>query len=115
MTGSNSDDTYLDYNLVSPICQASILRYSWAKDGKPGIILYAGPNGKERERLTVWGSEDDGKTWKYKRLVYHGTAAYSNLVALPEGQVGLLCEIGTDHPYQTISLLTFPLSWITGN
>ncbi|MDR3198988.1 MAG: glycoside hydrolase [Planctomycetaceae bacterium] len=114
-TGSNSDDAYLDYNLVSPVCQANILRYSWAKDNKPGIILYAGPNGKERERLTVWMSEDDGKTWKYKRLVYDGPAAYSNLVALPENQVGLLCEIGPDNPYQTISLLTFPLSWIAGN
>ena len=110
--GKPSDDAYLDLTLYTPVCEASILRYSWAKDGKPGVILFAGPQGRERSRLTVWMSEDDGKTWKHRQLVFDGPAAYSNLVALPDGMVGLLCEVGPYTPYQTVSFLTFPLSWI---
>ncbi len=111
-TGKPGDDAYLDKTLQTPVCQASILRYSFKKDDMPGTVLFAGPRGKERARLTVWSSNDDGKTWDASRLVFDGPAAYSNLVALPGDKVGLLCEIGPFTPYQTISFLTFPLSWI---
>ena len=62
--------------------------------------------------LSVWMSEDDGQSWSHRRLIDDGHAAYSNLIALPEGRVGLLAEIGTLTPYDTISFLTFPVSWI---
>ncbi len=34
-----------------------------------------------RERITVWGSFDGGKTWPVKRLVLDGPSAYSSLTA----------------------------------
>ena len=109
-------DAYLDETLYSPVCQASILRYDWqdnlSDSGKPGTILYSGPWGTARSNLTVWMSEDDGKSWSHRRLIHDGPAAYSNLVALPDGQVGLLAEIGTETPYDTITFMAFPLDWI---
>ncbi|MCL2118134.1 MAG: glycoside hydrolase [Planctomycetaceae bacterium] len=111
-TGKPGDDAYLDLVLHSPVCQASILRYDWPENGQPGTILYSGPWGTARSRLAVWMSRDDGKTWSHRQRIYNGPAAYSNLIALPDGQIGLLAEIGTQTPYDTISFLTFPLSWI---
>ncbi len=35
----------------------------------------------KRERITVWGSFDGGKTWPVKRLVFDGPSAYSSLNA----------------------------------
>ena len=112
LTGSPGDDAYLDATLDSPVCQASILRYNWPGNSQSGTILYSGPWGTARSKLTVWMSEDDAKSWSHRQLIFNGPAAYSNLVALPDGQVGLLAEIGTQTPYDTISFLTFPLSWV---
>lgn len=103
---------YLDEALQTPVCQASLLRYSWPDDatlGKKSRILFSSPNGLKRSHLSVWLSYDEGKTWPIRKLVYEGTSAYSNLIALPEGQVGVLFEKDGS---KTISLATFPLSWL---
>ena len=111
--GETFGDLYLDEALVSPVCQASILRYQWPENNEGrGVILFSAPHGKQRSQMTVWASQDDGKTWPHRKLIFDGSAAYSNLVALPEGRVGLLCELGNDNPYRTIAFVTFPLSWL---
>ncbi|MDF1754380.1 MAG: sialidase family protein [Verrucomicrobiales bacterium] len=42
----------------------------------------------KRERATVWGSFDGGKTWPVKRLVFAGPSAYSSLNAGRPGTPG---------------------------
>lgn len=108
-SGRPGDDAYLDTALHTPVCQGSILRYAWKSDNQPGVILFSGPHGDKRAKLTVWKSLDDGKSWAARKLVFDGPAAYSNLLALPAGRVGLLAEIGENGPYETISFLTFDL------
>lgn len=91
--------------LNTPVCQASILRYSWpeTKDANDAnLILFASPRGKNREKMTVWVSQDDGKTWPKQKLIYSGASGYSNLVVLSDGQVGLLFEKDS---YKTISFV----------
>jgi sialidase-1 len=78
---------YLDDALQSPVCQASILRYSWAEDGK-SRILFSSPAGKGREKMTVRVSYDEGKTWPVAKLIHQGGSAYSNLVRLADGRIG---------------------------
>jgi len=100
--------------LVEPRCQASIRRLSWPEgppssetsasakatagqagvaSGAPGLIVFANPAVDcDRCRMTVRGSYDDGETWAWSRLVYEGSAAYSDLAALPDGRIGLLYE-----------------------
>ena len=112
LTGTPDSDAYLDAALYSPVCQANILRYDWPQGEKPGTILYSGPWGTARAKLAVWLSNDDAKSWSHRQLLFDGPAAYSNLVALPDGRVGLLAETGTQTPYDTISFLTFPISWL---
>ncbi|MBK7477061.1 MAG: exo-alpha-sialidase [Haliscomenobacter sp.] len=50
--------------------------------------------------MTVRISYDHGKTWKRKALVHQGPSAYSNLVVLPNGNIGLLFEGGAKSPYE---------------
>jgi len=72
-----------------PTCQSSIHRYSL----KPkNVILYSGPGGPGRENMTVRLSYDEGKTWPVSKVIYPGSAAYSDLIVLPDGTVGCLYE-----------------------
>ena len=82
----------LDKTLIEPVCQASLIRYPIARNGAKSLLLFSNPASKRRDHMTVRLSRDDGKTWPIARLVYNGSAAYSSLVALPDGQFGLLYE-----------------------
>ena len=62
-----------------------------------------------RSNLTVWLSYDEGASWPVSKLVHPGGSAYSNLVALPDGRIGVLYE---KDGYKTISLATFALDWL---
>jgi len=111
--GATFGDVYLDDALQTPVCQASILRYSWPEDAHKGSrsrILFSSPAGAGRTHLTVRMSTDEGKTWPVGKLVYAGGSAYSNLVALPDGRIGVLYE---KDGYKKIVLVTFTLDWLS--
>ena len=79
--------------LPCPSCQAGTVRYSWPQDGKPGVILFAGPGSPTgRVNGTLFASYDDGKTWPWKREIYQGGYGYSDMAVLPDGRVGVLFE-----------------------
>ena len=98
--------------LVDPICQASIRRLSWPQAGQPGVILFANAASQRRERMTVRASFDEGHTWPVARLLTAQPAAYSCLVAMPDGSIGLLYESGPKHPYQAMVFSSFTLDWL---
>jgi sialidase-1 len=106
--GSTFAAVYLDNTLQTPVCQGSILRHSFSKTGH-GILLHSNPAGQGRDHLTISMSQDDGKTWPWQKVVYAGGGAYSNLVGLPDGQVGILFEKDN---YQTVAFTTFSINWI---
>lgn len=110
--GESFAELYLDDALDTPVCQASILRYSWpdAKNGDGrSRILFSSPRGTSRADLHIWVSYDEGRTWAVKRRIYEGRAAYSNLVRLPDDRIGILYE---KEGYGSISLVTFDLEWL---
>jgi sialidase-1 len=113
--GATWGKVYLDEALDTPVCQASVLRYprdplaDAAEPGEKSRILFSSPRGADRSHLTVWLSYDEGRTWPRSRLLYGGSAAYSNLLALPEERVGLVFERDN---YQKLSLATCPLAWL---
>lgn len=112
--GKTWGKVYLDDALQTPVCQASILRYSWPEDknhGSKSRILFSSPRGSSRSNLTVWLSYDEGTTWPVSKQIHAGGSAYSNLVALPDGRIGVLYE---KDGYKTISLATFDLQWLEG-
>ncbi len=97
--------------LVEPVCQASILRQSWPRAGRSGLILFSNPaDPKLRIALTVRGSSDDAKTWPGKLVLHQGPAAYSCLVRLDDDTAGCLYERGEKSPYEKITFATFQAS-----
>jgi sialidase-1 len=101
-----------DATLIEPVCQASILRYSWPDGGERSRILFSNPASLKRQSLTVRLSYDEGKTWPVGRTIHAGPAAYSCLAVLPDQRVGCLFECGTKSPYEKIVLAALSMSWL---
>lgn len=96
--------------LVSPVCQASLIRYQWPTTDEPGILVFSSPRDPSKRRnLTVLASFDDNKTWPWKKTFYPSHTAYSCLAPAGAGQVACLAEVGENNPYETISLFLFDL------
>jgi sialidase-1 len=93
-----------------PTCQASIQRYTPPPQGGKTRILYSGPGGAGRKNMTVRLSYDEGKTWPVAKLLYAGSAAYSDLVVLPDRSIGCLYE---RDGYRKIAFTRFTLGWLT--
>jgi sialidase-1 len=96
-------DPVLDEALIEPVCQGSLLSV-----GKN--LYFSNPASLKRSRLTVKRSTDDGKTWGDEQVIHEGPAAYSNLIALKGGRLGLLYEKGERGPYERIVLTVFTYS-----
>lgn len=115
-SGHSWSDLSFDDGLIEPVCQASLVRHSWADSGKQSRLLFSNPaSTSERHRLTVRQSLDEGKTWANSRLLHPGPAAYSCLAALPDGSVGCLYECGEKNAYETITFARFSLDWLTAD
>ncbi len=89
MTWSEDRD---DQTLIEPVCQGSLLRYAWPEEGASRILFCNPSHEKKRENLTVKMSLDEGMTWSFSKPVYAGSSAYSCLVKLADGRVGVLFE-----------------------
>jgi hypothetical protein len=111
--GETWTDQKHDPELLDPVCQASIRRYSWPGTGRPGVVLFSNPASRKRERMTVRASFDDGQTWPIHRLLDAGPSAYSCLAILPDGAVGLLYETGMKSAYEGITFTRFSTDWLT--
>ncbi len=108
--GSSWYDQHHDKTLIEPICQASIRRYRWPTSRRAGVILFSNPaSTKGRRNLTIRASCDDGSTWKYARVLYGGSAAYSCLCVLDDGTIGCLYERDS---YKRITFARFTLDWV---
>jgi sialidase-1 len=103
-----------DEALIEPICQGSIVRYTWPSDGGKGRILFANPaNTDQRTDMTVRISYDDGKTWPVSQLIHKGWSCYSAITPLPDGSVGLLYEAGDRARYDRLDFARLSISWIS--
>lgn len=91
--------------LIEPVCQGSTLNYT--NKGKiTNKILFSNPASMDkREKITIKLSKDNGKTWPYAELIYPGPSAYSDLVNLSGGNIGLLFEYGENNPYENIGFI----------
>ncbi len=97
-----------DFQLVESRCQASILSYGTYK-GKP-LHLFSNPAVPVgRTHMTIKISDDDCKSWKTARLINENPSAYSCLVKLPGGKIGLLYENGLKKAYESICFDIIPL------
>ena len=93
---------YPDKSLVEPICQASLLRYSFAESGISRILFSNPANKEKRENMTLRISYDEGSTWEKSIVLFSGPSAFSDLTRLPNDNIGCLFEAGINNPYEGI-------------
>jgi sialidase-1 len=104
--------------LVEPICFGSLVRHG------PKRLLFVNPDNllrgtepgepgrsRDRKNLTVKLSEDDGATWKMKRVIDPGWSGYADINVGAGGEIYCLYERG--RPIAALTLVRFPLSWVT--
>lgn len=104
--GETWGDIYGDKELIEPICQASLLRYS-TRGREDNIMLFLNPSHEKlRVNMTLKVSEDLGKSWVYSKVLYSGPSAYSDMTKLKDGRVGCLFEAGIQSPYEGIVFQT---------
>ena len=98
--------------LIDPGCNASLVRYTSTQDGfdKNRLLFSNAKSEKERIKLTVRISYDEGKSWTSGKEVYAGKAAYSDLTILPNGDIGLFFE---RDDYKKNTFARFSLEWLT--
>lgn len=86
-------------DLRTPICMSSMGRNN-------GVLYYSYTDQYfNRSNLTVAQSEDAGKTWGKKQVVYPGPSGYSNLDKLSNGDMLVLFENGAVEYDERITLV----------
>ncbi|RKN47236.1 exo-alpha-sialidase [Streptomyces hoynatensis] len=82
-----------------PVVQAAVLQTSW----RGGPLLFSGPsNPSAREAMTLWRSDDAGRTFRPVTTFSTAPAAYSDLVEAAGHRIGVLYETGAAGPYERI-------------
>jgi sialidase-1 len=98
--GLNWGPIYDDKTLIEPICQGSLLTYSFGPFSKNRLLFLNPASEDNREKMTLRLSYDEGKTWAKSTVLYSGPSAYSDLCKLKNGNIGCLYEAGNNSPYQ---------------
>jgi sialidase-1 len=96
-----------DPALATVSCNGSLISVP-CPEGE-AVLFCSVPVGPGRTHGTVYISFDGGKTWPRKKLVVPGEFAYSSLVRLPDGTIGLFYE---SEGYRKILLIRCPLAWL---
>ena len=100
--GESWGDIYDDKALEEPICQASILRYSFKGYGRNDLLFINPADKNKRLNMTLRLSSDLGRTWTREFLLHEGPSAYSDITKLRNGNIGCLFEAGKNSPYEGI-------------
>lgn len=101
-----------DETLIEPVCQASMIRYSWPEKSKSRLLFSNPASTSGRERLTLRVSYDEGSTWPVSKLLYYGSSAYSCLSRLGDSRVGVLYERDS---YSKITFAAIALESLEGS
>ena len=73
-------------------------------------LLFVNADSRDsRKNLSIKVSYDEGKSWTQGKTIYAGSAAYSDLVIMKNGDIGLLFE---KNEYSENVFLSFPFQWI---
>lgn len=55
------------------------------------LLIFTRPNASDtRRNLTVYVSEDEGKSWKNSKTIYAGFTGYSDAIILPDESIGVI-------------------------
>ncbi len=92
-------------------CNAGLARY---RHGGRDLLLFTNAASTRRENLTIKVSADGGRSWTKGRTIHAGPSAYSTVVPLRDGSIGVLYERGGQSPYERITFVRLSLDWVIG-
>ncbi len=98
-----------DPALKTVSCNGSLIAVEHPKGHGGAVLLCSVPVGPGRTHGTVYVSFDGGSTWPRSKLIVPSEFAYSSLMQLPDGKIGLFYE---GRRYETIKLARFSLDWL---
>jgi sialidase-1 len=98
-----------DPALIDAVCNAGLTRYQVSGSD---LLVFTNAASTKRENLTVKISPDEGKTWPYARTIHAGPAAYSTVIVLSDGSLGVLYERGDSSSVERITFARFNLEWV---
>lgn len=87
--------------VTAPGIQGSVLALAGGR-----LLLTTPVHPSLRRSLTVFASDDAGRTWRPGPVLHDGMAGYSDLVPLPGGRVGVLYEAGETSSFATLRFTT---------
>ncbi len=105
-----------DEALWEPVCMASILRLP------DGAIAFSNPAsldpipnrpdavGRQRHKLGIRVSRDQGRHWSEPLRLESGPSAYSDLAVAPDGTLLCFYEHGKSGPYEAMTVARIPTS-----
>lgn len=94
-----------DSTLTDPGSNASLIRH--VDENDQSILFFSNSKDPDdRKNMTVRTSFDEGKTWTEGTTIYPGSAAYSSMTILENGNIGLFFEKDN---YSENVFMTFPL------
>ena len=97
--------------MPEPSVQGSVVRFTKAGQQRKNRVLLAHPsNSSERSLLTVRMSYDECRTFPVSKVLYAGSAAYSDMAIAPDMTILCLYEA---EKYTRITLARFSLKWLT--
>jgi sialidase-1 len=98
-------------DLIDPSCNAGLAVYR--RQGQD-LVIFTNAASTKREKLQISISRDGGQTWPDRRTLHAGPAAYSTVVPLRDGSLGILYERGEKSPVEHITFAKAPLEWVLG-
>ena len=106
--GITLEHQYYDRVLTEPVCNGSIINYT-PKGKLTETLLFSNPDHPiKRKNMTVKISKDSGKTWQVACRLSDAPAAYSDMVVLSNGDLGVLYETGAESCYERIEFAILP-------
>jgi len=94
-------------SLIDPSCNAAIIRYNYK--GKNCLLFVNAAAKDNRKNLMLKISYDEGKSWSAGQTVFSGAAAYSDIVILKNGEIGILFERNN---YKENVFVRFSFKWL---
>jgi sialidase-1 len=100
-------------DLIEPVSQASVIRFSAVDSGDTrNQLLFSNPASTQRLRFTVRSSFDESETWTQGKMIHRGPSAYGSLIKLDKDRAAVLYEHGLERRYERINLAIFPVQWL---
>lgn len=82
--------------MTTNACNGDMLRLSAVdQGGERNILLHSIPNSMEREKVSVYVSYDEGRSWQDPVLLCPGLSVYSSLTLQHDGTIGCYVEKNT--------------------